>query len=40
MLPINVVQTMPSVISSTRASTTSHTVPGASTIGKPISATL
>ena len=40
MLPIRVVQTIPSVISSTRDSTTSHTVSGESTMGKPISATL
>jgi hypothetical protein len=40
MLPITVVQTIPSVISSTRASTTSQAVPGVSTIGNPISATL
>ena len=40
MLPMTVAQTIPSVISSTRASTTSHTVSGASTMGKPMSATL
>src|SRR6516164_9205419 len=39
-VPITVVHTIPRVISSTRDSTTSQTVPGASTIGKPINAAL
>jgi hypothetical protein len=39
-LPISVVQAIPSVISSTRAMTVSQIVPGASTLGKPMTAAL